>query len=144
MAIPRGLSIRSPRRLALLCLATLGVVYGDIGTSPLYTVSQIFFGPSAIARTPENAVGATSLILWILTLSVTLKYILLVLRANHEGQGGTFALLGLLQRRCRARAASEVGRCSAGSASPWCWRRACSSARASSRQPSRCSPPSRA
>lgn len=92
----------NPRRFALLCLATLGVVYGDIGTSPLYTVSQIFFGPSAIARTPANAVGATSLILWILTLSVTLKYILLVLRANHEGQGGTFALLALLQQRTAA------------------------------------------
>src|SRR5512147_2072705 len=86
------------RTLAALCLATLGVVYGDIGTSPLYTVSQIFFGPSAIPYTPGSAVGATSLVLWILTLSVTLKYIVLVLRANHEGQGGTFALLALIRR----------------------------------------------
>jgi KUP system potassium uptake protein len=86
------------RAFAALCLATLGVVYGDIGTSPLYTVSEIFFGPNAISYTPQNALGATSLVLWILTLSVTLKYILLVLRANHEGQGGTFALLALIQR----------------------------------------------
>jgi KUP system potassium uptake protein len=86
------------RCFAALCLATLGVVYGDIGTSPLYTVSQIFFGPSPIASTRSNVVGATSLILWVLTLSVTLKYVLLVLRANHEGQGGTFALLALVQR----------------------------------------------
>ena len=86
------------RAFAALCLATLGVVYGDIGTSPLYTVSEIFFGPNAIAYTAENAVGATSLVLWVLTLSVTLKYILLVLRANHEGQGGTFALLALIQQ----------------------------------------------
>ena len=85
------------RTFAALCLATLGVVYGDIGTSPLYTVSEIFFGPNAIPYTPQNALGATSLVVWILTLSVTLKYILLVLRANHEGQGGTFALLALIQ-----------------------------------------------
>ncbi len=88
----------SRRTFAALCLATLGVVYGDIGTSPLYTVSEIFFGPNAIPYTPENAIGATSLVLWILTLLVTLKYILLVLRADDEGQGGTFALLALLQR----------------------------------------------
>jgi KUP system potassium uptake protein len=90
------------RAFAALCLATLGVVYGDIGTSPLYTVSQIFFGPNAIPYTPQNAVGATSLVLWILTLSVTLKYIVLVLRADHEGQGGTFALLALIQRGAAA------------------------------------------
>ena len=87
-----------------LCLATLGVVYGDIGTSPLYTVSEIFFGPNAIPYTPRNAVGATSLVLWILTLSVTLKYIVLVLRANDDGQGGTFALLSLIQRSTGVRA----------------------------------------
>jgi KUP system potassium uptake protein len=98
MDVSRGSTGGNRRRFALLCLATLGVVYGDIGTSPLYTVSQIFFGPSAIARTPGNALGAVSLILWVLTLSVTLKYVLLVLRANHEGQGGTFALLGILQQ----------------------------------------------
>jgi len=82
---------------AALCVATLGVVYGDIGTSPLYTVGQIFFGPSAIPRTTANAIGAASLVFWVLTLSVTLKYIVLVLGANYEGQGGTFALLALIR-----------------------------------------------
>jgi len=89
---------RSRRAFAALCLATLGVVYGDIGTSPLYTISEIFFGPNRIPYTPQNALGATSLVLWILTLSVTLKYVLLVLRAGYENQGGTFALLALIQR----------------------------------------------
>ena len=98
MSSPPPTAKNDRRAFAALCLATLGVVYGDIGTSPLYTVSQIFFGPNPIPYTPENAVGATSLMLWILTLSVTLKYIVLVLRADHEGQGGTFALLALIQR----------------------------------------------
>lgn len=89
---------KSRRTFAALCVATLGVAYGDIGTSPLYTVSEIFFGPNAIPYTPGNAVGATSLVVWVLTLSVALKYIVLVLRANHEGQGGTFALLALIRR----------------------------------------------
>jgi KUP system potassium uptake protein len=115
--MPSSNSAWSERRtFAALCVATLGVVYGDIGTSPLYTVSEIFFGPNKIAYTPGNAVGATSLVLWILTLSVTLKYILLVLRANHEGQGGTFALLALIRggigssaRRQRRPAAPLLG-----------------------------------
>ena len=101
--MPPSPTTRASRRtFAALCLATLGVVYGDIGTSPLYTVSEIFFGPNAIPYTPQNALGATSLVLWILTLSVTLKYVLLVLRASYEDQGGTFALLALIQRSTTA------------------------------------------
>jgi KUP system potassium uptake protein len=73
-------------------------VYGDIGTSPLYTVSEVFYGQGASDPTPQNALGAASLILWVLTLSVFLKYIVLVLRADNHGEGGTFALLALLRQ----------------------------------------------
>lgn len=85
-------------RLFALCLSALGVVYGDIGTSPLYTVSEVFHGQKASAADAAGALGATSLIVWILTLSVGVKYILLVLRADNQGEGGTFALLGLLRQ----------------------------------------------
>lgn len=80
-----------------LCVSALGVVYGDIGTSPLYTVSEVFREPST-PPTQANALGAASLILWILTLSVSIKYIRLVLRADNHGEGGTFALLALLRQ----------------------------------------------
>jgi KUP system potassium uptake protein len=94
---PTDATVRSRAFLAL-CLATLGVVYGDIGTSPLYTMGEIFFGQGDAPRTPENAVGATSLVLWLLILSVSAKYIIFVLRASNQGHGGTFALLALVKR----------------------------------------------
>jgi KUP system potassium uptake protein len=86
----------SNRALLLLCLGALGVVFGDIGTSPLYTMSEIFFGHAAIPLTPQHVLGATSLIVWGLILIVTIKYVVFVLRADHAGEGGGFALLALL------------------------------------------------
>ena len=82
--------------LSLLVLGALGVVYGDIGTSPLYAINEIFFGHGQVPLTTQNILGSISLVLWVLTLVVTLKYIVFVLLANHEGEGGVFALLGLL------------------------------------------------
>ncbi len=82
-----------------LALGALGVVYGDIGTSPLYAMDQIF--RVAPARTPEDALGAVSLVVWTLTLIVAIKYALLVLRAQNDGEGGVFALYGLLHDRTR-------------------------------------------
>jgi KUP system potassium uptake protein len=79
-----------------LCLGALGVVFGDIGTSPLYTMSEIFFGHGGVSNTPEHIIGATSIILWGLILVVTMKYVAFVLRADHDGEGGGFALLALL------------------------------------------------
>jgi KUP system potassium uptake protein len=87
----------SARTLLVLSFAALGVVYGDIGTSPLYAVSGIFFGHGQIAVDPATIFGAISLIFWALTLIVTLKYVVFVLRAEYEGEGGIFALLGLLK-----------------------------------------------
>ena len=84
--------------LAVLTLGALGVVYGDIGTSPLYAINEVFFGKSAIERTPENVLGGISLVVYALTLVVAYKYLVFVLRADHDGEGGTFALYGLLHK----------------------------------------------
>jgi KUP system potassium uptake protein len=80
-----------------LCVGALGVVYGDIGTSPLYTLKEAFFGQHHLARTLPNVLGALSLIFWTITLVVCIKYVLLVLRADLNGEGGIFALLGILR-----------------------------------------------
>lgn len=79
-----------------LSLAALGVVYGDIGTSPLYAINEIFFGHGKTPVTPENVLGAISLVIWFLTLVITIKYIIFVLRADNDGEGGVFALFGIL------------------------------------------------
>lgn len=81
--------------LAGLTLGAIGVVYGDIGTSPLYTVKEIFSASTGIALTQTNIIGAISAVFWALMLVVTLKYVILVLRANNRGEGGIMALLAL-------------------------------------------------
>jgi KUP system potassium uptake protein len=79
-------------------VGALGVVYGDIGTSPLYAVNEIFFGPAKVEPTRENVLGCISLVVWALILVVALKYVLFVLRADNDGEGGVFSLYGLLHR----------------------------------------------
>ena len=79
-----------------LAIGALGVVFGDIGTSPLYTIRECFHGMHAIALTPGNLFGVMSLIFWSLTIVVSIKYILFILRADNHGEGGIFALLGLV------------------------------------------------
>ena len=91
-----GTHAMSNKALAGLCLGALGVVFGDIGTSPLYTMSELFFGLHRVALSPQNVMGATSLIIWGLFLVVSLKYVTFVLRADFEGEGGGFALHALL------------------------------------------------
>lgn len=87
---------QGPHKISVkLMIASLGVVYGDIGTSPLYAMSEAFFGHYPLERTPQNVFGVVSLVFWSLILVVTLKYVILVLRADNHGQGGMFALLGL-------------------------------------------------
>ncbi|HEY4082174.1 MAG TPA: potassium transporter Kup [Burkholderiaceae bacterium] len=81
--------------LAALTLGAIGVVYGDIGTSPLYTVEEIFKPATGVALNPENLIGAISVILWALMLVVTLKYVVLILRADNRGEGGGLALTAL-------------------------------------------------
>ena len=84
------------RRLAVLTLTALGVVYGDIGTSPLYALKECFSPHYGIAPTRANVFGVLSLIVWALTLVVTVKYVAFILRADNRGEGGTFALLALI------------------------------------------------
>ena len=79
-----------------LALAVLGVVYGDIGTSPIYALRECFAGKHPLPIVPDNVLGILSLIFWTLVLVVSLKYMTYVLRADNRGEGGTFALLALL------------------------------------------------
>jgi KUP system potassium uptake protein len=85
---------RSPAAVAALTLSALGVVYGDIGTSPLYTL-QIIFEGGHVPVTHDNVLGVLSLIFWTMTIIVSLKYVLLVLRADNHGEGGLIAMLAL-------------------------------------------------
>ncbi|MDB5971305.1 MAG: kup [Hydrocarboniphaga sp.] len=89
-----------PRRsgVAAMTLAALGVVYGDIGTSPLYTFKEVFSPMTGLSLAPENLIGAVSVIVWALLLVVTLKYVIIVLRADHGGEGGILALASLASR----------------------------------------------
>jgi len=81
-------------KLRALTLGALGVVYGDIGTSPLYALREVFATKHA-ALTPPDILGVLSLVFWTLTIIVTLKYVMLILRANNNGEGGTMALMAL-------------------------------------------------
>ncbi len=92
------------KRLAFLSLAALGVVYGDIGTSPLYAVRECFHGTYAIEVNRANILGVLSLILWALLIVVTVKYLSYILRADNRGEGGVIALTALIspQRRTRS------------------------------------------
>jgi KUP system potassium uptake protein len=85
---------RSPGAIAALTLGALGVVYGDIGTSPLYTLQLIFEG-GHVPVTPDNILGVLSLIFWTMTVIVSVKYVLLILRADNNGEGGLIAMLAL-------------------------------------------------
>ena len=89
----------SKRYLFTLSLGALGVVYGDIGTSPLYAFRECFAEERHLEPTPENILGILSLIFWALTLVVSLKYLTFVLRADNRGEGGILALMSLMRPR---------------------------------------------
>ena len=93
----------SNKRLLALSLLALGVVYGDIGTSPLYALRECFHGPHAVPLTHTNIYGVLSLIFWTLMLVVTLKYVVYVLRFDNRGEGGILALLNLIAMSVRGR-----------------------------------------
>ena len=90
-SVPRG------RALAGLAFTALGVVYGDIGTSPLYALKECFSGHHSIAPTPNNVLGVMSLVFWSLNFIVSFKYVSFVLRADNRGEGGILALLALVR-----------------------------------------------
>ncbi|GGA01724.1 putative potassium transport system protein kup [Elstera cyanobacteriorum] len=88
----------SKSALFKLALAAVGVVFGDIGTSPLYTLRECFTGHHALPLTEDNILGILSLIIWSITFVVTVKYVLFVMRIDNEGEGGVLALLALALR----------------------------------------------
>lgn len=92
-----------------LALGALGVVYGDIGTSPLYTLKECFYGHHPIAFNSANILGILSLIFWSLTLVITLKYLTFVLRADNQGEGGMFSLLALIQDKAQPMMQTKAG-----------------------------------
>jgi len=83
--------------VALLGLAALGVVYGDIGTSPLYAIKECFAGDYGLTPTSANVLGVLSLVFWALLLVVVVKYLTFIMRADNHGEGGILALLALLR-----------------------------------------------
>jgi KUP system potassium uptake protein len=92
------------RKLLPLTLTAIGVVYGDIGTSPLYAMRECFFGSHSVPATHENVLGVLSLIIYSLLLVISVKYIAIVMRADNQGEGGILALTALLPQPARNRA----------------------------------------
>ena len=90
-------SSRPASSLAALTLAAVGVVYGDIGTSPLYALKEVF-SHDRVPLSPENIHGVLSMVFWTLTVVVSLKYVVLILRADNNGEGGLIAMLALASR----------------------------------------------
>jgi KUP system potassium uptake protein len=96
----------APSRLWPLTLTALGVVYGDIGTSPLYAMRECFFGSHSVPPTHENVLGVLSLIIYALLLVISVKYVAIVMRADNQGEGGILALTALVPGRGRERGGS--------------------------------------
>ncbi len=97
----------SKKQQAALALAALGVVYGDIGTSPLYTMKEVFAGIHPIPLVPENVLGILSLILWSLIVVVSIKYVVFIMRADNRGEGGIMALIALALHNAKGNAKRE-------------------------------------
>ncbi|KQN09439.1 potassium transport protein Kup [Sphingobium sp. Leaf26] len=94
-----GQEVGSQGNLPVLALGALGVVFGDIGTSPLYALKESFVGHHPLAVDRDHIFGVLSLIFWTMTLLVTLKYVFIVMRADNKGEGGSMALLALISRK---------------------------------------------
>jgi KUP system potassium uptake protein len=118
--------------LAALTLGAIGVVYGDIGTSVLYAVKEVF-GSGHVPFTPDNVYGILSIFFWTLTVIVSIKYVALVLRADNNGEGGLIAMLALASTAVKDKPQLRKTCWSSASSAP-----RCSTATASSRRRSRC------
>jgi KUP system potassium uptake protein len=101
-------SPHSPRSSTLV-LAALGIVFGDLGTSPLYTMQECFTGPHGVAPTHEHILGVLSLVFWSLMMVITLKYVLFLMRADNQGEGGILALLALVPKRFAPTLGPKIG-----------------------------------
>ncbi|MFO0614792.1 MAG: KUP/HAK/KT family potassium transporter [Polyangiaceae bacterium] len=104
-------AVRAPGRASkpALAILALGVVFGDLGTSPLYTLQECLSGPHGVTPTDANVLGILSMVLWSLMLVVTFKYMLVLMRAHNQGEGGIMALLALAPTRLSFPAAGKVG-----------------------------------
>ncbi len=92
-----------------MVLAAVGVVYGDIGTSPLYTLTECLTGKHGVPPDPANVYGVISLIVWAITMVVTVKYLTFLMRADNHGEGGIMALLALVPTRMTSSKGARVG-----------------------------------
>jgi len=99
---PDGITLRQDKNISSLALAALGIVFGDIGTSPLYTLKTVL-DLAGGRPTPDTALGLLSLIIWTLLITVSIKYVTFVMRADNDGEGGILALMSLLRVRKRHR-----------------------------------------
>ncbi|MEI6204637.1 MAG: KUP/HAK/KT family potassium transporter, partial [Enhydrobacter sp.] len=81
--------------VSAMVVGALGVVFGDIGTSPLYTLRETFTHGSGMTPTPRHVMGVLSILFWAVTLTVTIKYVTLIMRADNKGEGGVMALATL-------------------------------------------------
>jgi KUP system potassium uptake protein len=125
--------VSSSASRAQLTLAALGVVFGDIGTSPLYSLRECFYGEHGVAPTSVNVLGVLSLIFWALVLVISIKYVTYVMRMDNQGEGGILALMALIPP-----ASSDRRSCTATASSPRpcrCWARSKASARRPRRSP---------
>ena len=102
---------QSDKRFWALALGSLGVVYGDIGTSPLYALREAVTAATkhGASTGPEAVLGILSLIVWTMFLIVTVKYVLVLLNADNKGEGGTFALMALGQSVAQAQLVADPG-----------------------------------
>ena len=107
---PESAALRK-QGMAALTLGAIGVVYGDIGTSPLYTVKEIFAPHTGVPLDALHLIGAVSTIIWALMLVVTLKYVILILRADNHGEGGGLALTALAAKAVQDRPALRQEAC---------------------------------
>ena len=98
---PNESSLPSRPALPAITLAAIGVVFGDIGTSPLYALKEIFNGHHPMPVTPENILGMLSMVFWSIMVLVSIKYLMIIMRADNHGEGGSLALLALVTERAR-------------------------------------------
>src|SRR4051812_10287481 len=89
--------------LGALFFGAIGIVFGDIGTSPLYTMKETFAGPHPLALDELHVMGVLSLIFWAVMCIVSIKYVIIIMRADNKGEGGSLALLALLRRGAEGR-----------------------------------------
>src|SRR3954469_3117589 len=94
-------SPKGKRDMLALSLGALGVVYGDIGTSPLYSLRECFHGEHGIKPDHGNVLGVLSLVFWVLIVTISIKYLVFVMRADNRGEGGILALMALVPLKIR-------------------------------------------